>query len=349
MPQARKIVSHLMALLLAATSASPSLAQVPAPMAVPKPGPVAKGRAYAPQPLLPGGIVMPLFPANSPHLNAKRVQEAEVYNMDPAVPGRVTSIVNIHNPSIEVHLASPSNNTGTAIILVAGGGHNTLNLAVGATDLVPYFFTYGVTTIIIRNRLRRDGYEPKTDAVYDLQQAIRLVRNHASEWRLDPKKIGTVGFSAGAELTMAAAIAYDEFDRKNAGDPLSKNSSRPDFVGSIYPGPSLFTKGGKPPIPRDTPPSFIATAGVGDKVHAVWADEYFSAMLNAGIPNLEMHVYAIGVHGGGLNYRDGTAFGTWQDRFIDWVRDLGFLQKPGVPTLAARDVEAFVKQPPKTP
>jgi endo-1,4-beta-xylanase len=60
-----------------------------------------------------------------------------------------------------------------------------------------------------------------------------------------------------------------------------------------------------------------------------------------------MHVYAIGVHGGGLNDRGGIAFGTWQNRFIDWFRDLGFLQKPGVPTLAARDVEAFAKQAPK--
>lgn len=347
MSYARKIVSHLMALVLAGTM--PVLAQTPAPQGVPKPGSVVKGRPYAPQTILPGGIVMPLFASGSPYLNAKRVHEAEVYIMDPAVPGRITSIVNIHNPSIEVHLASPSNNTGAAIILVAGGGHNTLNVATGAADLVPYFFTYGITTIIIRSRLKRDGYDPKTDEVYDLQQAIRMVRDHATEWRLDPKKIGTLGFSAGAELTMAAAIEYDDFDRKNAGDALSKVSSRPDFVGAIYPGPSLFTKGGKPAIPRDTPPSFLATAGVGDKVHAVWADEYFSAMLNAGIPNLEMHVYAIGVHGNGLNYRDGTAFGTWQDRFIDWVRDLGFLQKPGVPTLAARDVEAFAKQTPKAP
>lgn len=336
------------AALMVAVMTTTSMAQVPAPLGVPKPGAVTKG-PYAPQPILPGGIVMPLFAPGSPYLNAKRVREAEVYNMDLAVPGRITSIVNIHNPSIEVHLASPSNNSGAAIILVAGGGHNTLNVAGGGADLVPYFFTYGVTTVIIRNRLRRDGYEPKTDGVYDLQQAIRLVRNHAAEWRIDPNKIGALGFSAGAELTMAAAIAYEDFDRKNAGDALSKTSSRPDFVGAIYPGPSLFTKGGKPPIPRDAPPSFIATPGWGDKVHAVWASEYFSAMLHAGIPNLEMHVYALGAHGGGLNYRNGIAFGTWQNRFIDWLRDLGFLQKPGVPTLAARDVEAFVKQPPKSP
>jgi endo-1,4-beta-xylanase len=261
----------------------------------------------------------------------------------------VERILNIHNPSIEVHRVRPADNTGAAIILVPGGGHKTLVVGIEGIDPVPFFWNYGVTTIILRHRLRQDGYDAKLDAVYDLQQAIRLVRAHAKEWGIDPKKIGVMGFSAGAELAMAAAIQYPEFDAKNNGasDPLAGITSRPDFVGSIYPGPSLFTKGGKPPIPRDAPPSFIVCPGYGDKVHAVWADEYFAAMLDAGIPNLEMHIYAIGLHGRGMSYRDGTALGTWPARFTDWFRDLGFLGKPGVETLAARDVAAFVKQPVK--
>jgi acetyl esterase/lipase len=342
-------------ILLAVALAAPALAQtslplVPAPQAVPKPGPMTKA-PYMPQALLPGGIVMPLWPAGSTYLNAKRLNEAEVYTMDPVVPGRVANIVNIHNPSIEVHLAGAGNNTGTAIILAPGGGHNTLVVGLEGTDPVPYFFEYGITTVILRNRLRHDGYNPKTDEVYDIQQAIRTVRAHAAEWHIDPHKIGVMGFSAGAELTMATAIQYPDFDSKNnaATDPLAVVTSRPDFVAAIYPGPSLFTKGGTPPIPKDTPPSFIAGAGFQDKVHAVWADEYFSAMLNAGIPNVEMHIYARGKHGGGLSYRDFTGEGTWPDRFIHWMRDLGFFQKPGVETLAAQDVADFVEQPPAKP
>ena len=178
-----------------------------------------------------------------------------------------------------------------------------------------------------------------------------MVRAHAAEWKIDPRKIGVMGFSAGAELTMASAIQYPDFNAKNGGDALGSVSSRPDFVGSIYPGPSLFTpvwtaKNGTPPIPKDAPPSFIAGAGWQDKVHAVWAAEYFDAMLNAGIPNVEMHIYARGLHGKGLQYRDFTAEGTWQDRFVHWLRDLGFFNKPGVETLAAQDVAAFVKAPP---
>jgi len=352
----RKFIISLVAVSLAMPVwAQTPLPPVPAPQNVPKPGPVTKG-AYAPLALLPGGIVMPLFPAGSPYLNAKRVSEAEVYTMDPVVPGRVQRIVNIHNPSIEVHLAGGGNNTGTAIILAPGGGHSTLVVGLEGADPVPYFFQYGINTIILRNRLRSSGYEPKTDGVYDIQQAIRLVRANAAQWHIDPKKIGVMGFSAGAELTMASAIQYPEFNAKNnmASDPLAGVSARPDFVGSIYPGPSLFTpawttKNGTPPIPKDAPPSFIAGAGWQDKVHAVWADEYFSAMLNAGIPNVEMHIYARGTHGNGLAYRDFTGEGSWQDRFVQWLRDLGFFQKPGVETLAAQDVADFVKQPAAKP
>ena len=246
-------------------------------------------------------------------------------------------------------------NTGAAVILVAGGGHRTLNVGSESADLVPFFFNYGVNTIILRNRLRQDGYNPQTDAVNDALQAIRLVRAYAQQWHIDPKKIGMIGFSAGAELTAAAAVRFDEFDKANASasDPLANVSSRPDFVGLIYPGPSPFAHDRTaPPIPRNVPPAFVMCGGSGDKVHAVWALEYFSAMLNMGVPNIELHIYGNGRHPGevlsdgshmtaGLADRGGMPFGTWQNRFIDWFRDLGFLQKPDVETKAAKDSAAF--------
>jgi len=351
----------------AALAAGQSLAQAPLPPVPPAMNIPAPGRQtsapYAPQPILPGGIVMTLFPPGSPYLKADKVNIAEVYNMDARVQARINSIVAIHNPSIEVHFAPASVNTGTAVILAAGGGHNTLNVGSESADFVPWFYNHGVTTIILRNRLRRDGYDPKTDEVFDAQQAIRLVRAHAKEWNIDPAKIGIMGFSAGAELAAPAAIAFEEFDAKNNAptDPLAGISSRPDFVGIIYPGPSPFTRGGKPLIPKNTPPAFIVCAGWGDKVHAVWADEYFSAMLGAGIPNVEMHIYARGHHPGdrvgpdeplstgGLMDRGFIAYGTWPDRMVDWMKDLGFFNKPGVITQAAKDVDAFVKAPPPAP
>ncbi|HEX4167614.1 MAG TPA: alpha/beta hydrolase [Bryobacteraceae bacterium] len=349
----------LSALTLALSGATPNqLAPLPAPLEVPKPGP-ATDAPYAPQPILPGGIVVPLYPPGSPFLKADRIREPERYNMSQSVPGRINSILNIHNPSVEFHTVDRGINTGAAVVLVAGGGHKTLNVGSESADFVPFFANYGVNTVILRNRLRSDGYNPQIDAVHDALQSIRLVREHAKELNIDPNKIGIMGFSAGAELATFAAVNFKEFDEKNGapGDALTGISARPDFVGVIYPGPSPFAAGRTPPpIPRNVPPGFVVCGGSGDRVHAVWAIEYFSAMLVMGVPNIEMHIYGNGRHPGdplpdgshmtgGLTDRRDTPFGTWQYRFIDWFRDLDFLQKPGVETKAAKDSASFVNEP----
>jgi acetyl esterase/lipase len=354
------IASSLLFAALGAAQTAPNrnLPPLPAPLGIPKPAP-ATDAPYAPQPILPGGVVVTLYPPNSPLLKADKLKEPEVYNMSQAVPGRISSIVGIHNPSIEFHPVERGLNTGSVVILAAGGGHNTLNVGGESADFVPFFYNYGVNTVILRNRLRRDGYNPQVDAVNDALQAIRVVRAYAKEWNLDPNRIGIMGFSAGAELSAPAAVLFDDFDKKNSdpSDPFARISSRPDFTGIIYPGPSPFARNRTaPPIPRNTPPAFIATAGSGDRGHAVWAMDYFSAMLGAGIPNIEMHIYGNGRHpgdalpdgsrmSGGLTDRTGIPFGTWQYRFVDWFRDLGFLQKPGVETKAAKDVATFQSQP----
>jgi endo-1,4-beta-xylanase len=354
------LVLATLALTAASAQNTAPLPPLPAPLSVPQPGPQTDA-PYAPQPILQGGVVTPLYPPGSPYLKMERIREPEQYNMSQAVPGRIGSIVNIHNPSIEVHTVEPGINTVAAVILAAGGGHNTLNVGSESADFVPFFYNYGVNTIILRNRLRRDGYNPQTDEVYDALQAIRLVRAHAKDWHIDPNKIGIMGFSAGAELAAPAAVLFDDFDKKNndPGDALAGITSRPDFAGIIYPGPSPFTRNRTaPPIPRNVPPAFVVCGGSGDRVHAVWAIEYFSAMLAMSVPNIEMHIYGIGRHpgdalpdgsrmSGGLTDRNDTPYGTWQYRFIDWFRDLGFLEKPGVETRAARDVATFVSQPPQ--
>jgi endo-1,4-beta-xylanase len=336
---------------------SAELPPIPAASGIPKPAPTTDA-PYAPEPIVSGGIILPLYPPDSNLLKQDRVREAEQYNLSKSVPGRINSIVNIHNPSIEVHTVDGGINTGAAVILAAGGGHNTLNVGSESADFVPYFYNYGVNTIILRYRLRRDGYSVTTNAVHDAFQAIRLVRAHAKDWNIDTNKIGIIGFSAGAELASPAAIFFEDFDKQNNDptDPLAGVSSRPDFVGVIYPGPTPFARGENPPIPRTAPPAFIMCGSSGDRVHAIWADEYFAAMLHAGIPNVEMHIYGNGRHPGeplsdgtrmnaGLGNRN-LPFGSWQDRFIAWFRDLGFLQKPGVETKAARDIAVFLTQPP---
>lgn len=331
---------------------------LPSALDVPHPGPQTAS-PYAPQPILPGGIVVPLYASGSPMLNAQRVHESERYSMSEAVPGRIENIVNLHNPSIEIHTVESGVNTGTAVILIAGGGHRTLNVGPEGADFVHFFANYGVNTVVLRNRLRTDGYTPQVDGVADVLQAVRLVRAHAAQLHLDPHKIGVMGFSAGGELASAAAVYFPDVLQRihDPPDPLAAVLARPDFVALVYPGPTPFANGQHPPIPRDMPPTFLVCAGSGDQVHAVWADEYFSAMLARQVPNLEMHIYARGRHPGeplldgshmtgGLSDRGGTPYGTWQFRFIDWFRDLGFLGKPGISTKAQEDLAMYMKGAP---
>ena len=180
----------------------------------------------------------------------------------------------------------------------------------------------------------------------DAFQAIRYVRAHAEEWKLDPAKIGIVGFSAGGELAAPAALFYGDFADKHRepADPLAQVSPRPDFVGLIYPGPTPFTRDPATKIPADVPPTFVASAGSGDRVHALWAQEYFMPMLKAAVPNLESHIYGAGDHGGGMKFRNGIPLSTWQERYMDWFRDLGFLNPPGAEPKAAREVAAYAKK-----
>jgi len=348
----------MLLMVVGAHAQTPALPPLPEPQRVPSPGP-ATDSPYAPQAILPGGVVVPLYRTGSPFLKSDRVREPEKYNMSQTVPGRINSIVNIHNPSIEFHPVDRGLNTGAVIILAAGGGHRTLNVGGESADFVPFFYNYGINTVILRNRLRADGYVAETDAVNDALQAIRLVRAYAREWNLDPEKIGIMGFSAGAELAAPAAVLFEEFNRKNSsvGDPLAGISSRPDFVGIIYPGPSPFARGRTAPaIPRNAPPAWITCAGAGDRIHALWAVEYYMAMLAVGLPNVEMMLYGNGRHpgdplpdgsrmSGGLTDRGGIPFGTWPQRFIEWFRDLGFLGKPGMETKAERDLARYMSEP----
>ena len=232
------------------------LPPLPAPQSVPRPA-ADTGQPYAPQAILPGGIVVPLFPPNSPYLKADKLHVPEVYSMSQSVHGRISSIVSIHNPSIEVHLVEKSINTGTAVIVIAGGGHRTLNVGGEAADFVPFFYNYGINTIILRNRLRADGYVAEVDAVHDAQQAVRVVRAYAKEWGIDPNRIGVMGFSAGAELAAPAAVLYEAWDKKNndPSDPFADISSRRTSPASSTPArrPSPATAP-RHPSPRTSRP-----------------------------------------------------------------------------------------------
>ena len=273
-----------------------------------------------PKPLAPGAKVVTLFPPGHPAL--KRLEghdRPEELTMSKSQPGRAQSVVNVHNPSIEVHLAPPDKANGTAILVIPGGGNRQLVVGTEGLDVADWLNGLGVHAFILRNRLR--PYDSTVDAVADTKRSVRIVRASAKEWGVDAKRVGVLGFSAGGEQAAWLALKFDAGDT-SAADPIERQSCRPDFVALVYPG---WRRMDLETIPKDAPPAFLTTAGVDDASHARQTVEFYNAWFNAKVP-VELHVYAHGGHGNGIKPRNGIPFGSWPNRFVEWATDLGMMK-----------------------
>jgi endo-1,4-beta-xylanase len=270
----------------------------------------------APLPLVAGAKVVTLWPAGSPMLKASDAKE--VFTMTEGQPTRVQKVVEVHNPSIEVHLAPKAKASGVGIILAPGGGNKELVVGTEGTDIASWLNELGISAFILRYRLQ--PYSSATDALADSERAVRLVRANAKEWGVDPAKVGFMGFSAGGEQAARVALNFDA-GAMNADDPVERQSSRPDFVALVYAGWGRLDSS---QVPKNAPPAFLTSAGIDDAFHARQTVNFYNAMFAAQVP-VELHIYGHGGHGNGIKPRDGIPFGTWQLRFIEWMNDL---QKP---------------------
>ncbi len=267
--------------------------------------------------------VVLLWPAGSPTLQG--AGEKELLSPPNPAPGQhINSIRNVHNPSIEVHLAPAASANGTAILVAPGGGHQQLVWGSEGTDIAKWLNSIGVTAFVLKYRLAQTPnyhYKVEGEALQDTQQAMRIIRARAKEWGVKPDHVGILGFSAGGAL---AALADIRFDRGNstATDPILQQSCRPDFVGLVYAGwaPMDIT------APKDAAPAFLTSAGKDDEFHARETVEFFSSLFKAGVP-ADLFIYSHGGHGGAISPRKGIPFGTWHLRFQEWLDDLGMLKK----------------------
>jgi acetyl esterase/lipase len=160
----------------------------------------------------------------------------------------------------------------------------------------------------------------------DAQRALGLVRQHAAEWKIDPSRIGVLGFSAGAHLAAALSTHFDQrlYSPLDAADKLS---CRPDFAVIVYPGYLALADKNFAPNPdihptEKTPPQFIVQAE-DDPVHVENAVVYFMALKNAKVP-AELHIYSAGGHGFGLR-RGNLPVVTWPQSVETWLRTIGIL------------------------
>jgi acetyl esterase/lipase len=271
-----------------------------------------------------GPPVIPLWPAGAATL--KGANEKEVTRPEDVKPGdRINSIVNVHNPSIEVHLPPADKATGTAVIVAPGGGHRQLVWGSEGTDIAKWLNELGVAAFILKYRLAftpNYSYTVEGEALADTQRAIRIVRARAGEWGVKPDRIGVLGFSAGGALAALANIRFDR-GKSDSADPIEQQSCRPDFVGLVYPG---WSRSMDITAPKDAAPAFLTSAGKDDASHAVQTVEFYNALFKVQVP-VELHIYAHGGHGKAINHRNGIPFGTWHVRMQEWMTDLGMLTR----------------------
>jgi endo-1,4-beta-xylanase len=306
-------LSTAMILVLGFSSASVA-ADAPKDTAAP-----ASASAVQPLPLVPGAKVITLWPAGHPTL--KNVDQWEVFKTSPGDPPRVQSVTNVNNPSIELHLAPAEKANGMAIVVAPGGGNTQLVVGTEGVDIANWLNDLGVSAFILRYRLR--PYSSAVDGLADTQRAIRTIRANAEQWKVDPKRIGIMGFSAGGEQAARAVLKFDAGNHE-ATDPVDKRSSRPDFAVLVYPGWRPMDLG---TVPADAPPTFLTSAGLDDAPHARQTVEFYNALFAAKIP-VELHIYGHGGHGNGIKPRNGIPFGTWPERFVEWATDVGVMKKP---------------------
>jgi acetyl esterase/lipase len=232
-------------------------------------------------------------------------------------------ISSVHQPSLTVYLPPRETATGAAVVIAPGGSHVELWVDHEGYEVAKWLSAHGVAGFVLKYRLARErgsSYTVEGNSLPDMQRAIRLVRSRATEWGLDPERVGVMGFSAGGEV---AARAATQFDAGNAAaaDPIDRQSSKPAFQALLYPGlPQNL------PVSKDEPPAFLLCGDQDRPGISEGLPELFIQLKHAGVA-AELHVYAGVGHGFGIRSANKGAIAGWPDRFREWLGTLGYLQR----------------------
>jgi acetyl esterase/lipase len=220
--------------------------------------------------------------------------------------------------------APKENPTGQAVVVFPGGGYNILAIDLEGTEICEWLNSIHVTCVLLKYRVPNSGPYPKSPAaLQDAQRALGMVRAHATEWHIEPNRIGVLGFSAGAHLAAALSTHFDQ-RLYDVVDDADKLSCRPDFALIIYPGylaiaQQSFAFNPDLHITAQTPPSFLIQAE-DDFAHVENSLLYYRALKDANVP-AEMHLYAKGGHGYGLRPTS-LPITHWQELAAKWLQGL---------------------------
>ena len=248
-------------------------------------------------------------------------------------------------PTLTPFWAAPDKASGAVFIVAAGGGYRVLAPHEGDA-FAEWLAANGVTAFVLKYRLAADGYRVPV-ILQDAVRAVRLVRANATTWGLDPKRVGMIGSSAGGHLTATLITQFDA-GKADAGDPIERESSRPDLAVLCY-GFILFDEpnekreetflgpNGTPEqkrllsprlnVRKDTPPTFIWQTVEDAGVVVENAFAFANALREKGVP-FDLHLYEKGRHGIGLGTKDYDAEKAhpWTRDCIFWLKQRGFVK-----------------------
>jgi acetyl esterase/lipase len=233
-------------------------------------------------------------------------------------------VTDVSEPTITVF--RPEKPNGTSVIVAPGGGYMFLSWMHEGTQVCEWLNSIGVTAVLLKYRTpTRDEKEPFTAPVQDAQRALGLVRHHAADWGLDPKRVGILGFSAGANL--AGHAAWDRGARSYPQKSDVDDPRGPDFVIFIYGGgfldkadKSKFREGFG--VPADAPPAFFLVAH-DDGANPIEAAMLYLAYKKQNL-SAELHICAKGGHGFGIR-KTGNPIDDWPARCAEWMKSVGLL------------------------
>lgn len=282
---------------------------------------------------------IPLWEKVPNTIAAKDYKEEKNYDKE----GVINGISKISQPTITVFLADAKIANGTSVVICPGGGYQHLAINKEGYKIANWLNSLGISAFVLKYRMPSDlTMTDKTiGPLQDAQEALRMVRRNAEKWKLDPNKIGVIGFSAGGHL---AATLSTQFTKK-VYDFKDNTSARPDFSILMYPVISMLEKtthkgsrtnllGENPSaalaenysnekqVDDTTPKAFIVHATDDKTVPVENSILYYLALKQHNIP-VEMHLYENGGHGFGLGV-EGTNK-NWSKACEKWLQSNGFI------------------------
>jgi len=266
--------------------------------------------------------VIPVWPKLAPGEPADAPAESEFTEGGTRfVAGKpIYLLTNVSKPELAIYKPEASIDTGASVIICPGGAHRLLAYDLEGVEVAQWLNSIGITGIVLKYRVPTRTPDFKCQAaVQDIQRSIRIVRSSAKELKLDPGKIGVLGFSAGGEVAARGALQFDK-SMYEAVDETDKLSCRPDFAILIY--PAYLTGTGvellnelKPT--KDAPPTFLVHAW-DDPVTPLSSLCLATELKKVGV-SCELHLFALGGHGYGLRHVDGMPVTDWATHASAWL------------------------------